>query len=252
MNLDLTDCRIGRDGTRLYAALTNAGGGFPVNTGLTFFSYLLGINNPADSDPDTVFALIHTITAAGIIEPGLYQINGTGIDDLVRIGDITATVLPGENTLLLSCALADLEANPVFQAWYDPADPRLDVAGFTQKITVLGGAQEADRTPGGVWHLREVALDPGSNQLPQLADLALPEAGTGGVVSVVYSDANGHCPVIAELVFDGNEVFPLRPQTLDYDAPVVYRSDRTCHPWRPATGRRWWRASATTSATWSS
>ena len=95
MNLDLTECRIGRDGTRLYAALTNAGGGFPVNSGLTFFSYLLGINNPADSDPDTVFAMIHTITAAGIIAPGLYQINGTGIDDLVRIGDITATVLPG-------------------------------------------------------------------------------------------------------------------------------------------------------------
>ncbi|NTV04490.1 hypothetical protein HGA89_06240, partial [bacterium] len=99
VNLDLTDCRIGRHGTRLFAALTNAGGGFPVSSGLTFFSYLLGINNPADSDPDTVFAMIHTISAAGIIAPGLYQINGTGVDDLVKIGDITATILPGENTL---------------------------------------------------------------------------------------------------------------------------------------------------------
>ncbi|MDO9694772.1 MAG: FlgD immunoglobulin-like domain containing protein [Candidatus Latescibacteria bacterium] len=230
VNLDLTDCRIGRHGTRLFAALTNAGGGFPVSSGLTFFSYLLGINNPADSDPDTVFALIHTITAAGIIAPGLYQINGTGIDDLVKIGDITATVLPGENTLLLSCELADLEAHPVFQGWYDPDDPRLGVAGFSQRITVLGGAQQADQTPGGIWHLREVALDPGVNQLPLLSDLALPAAGTGGAVSVVYSDADGHCPVIAELVFDGDVVFPLRPQTLDYGAPVVYRSDPDLPP----------------------
>jgi hypothetical protein len=223
-HLDLVDCRIGRDGTRLYAALTNVGGGFPVSSGLTFFSYLLGIRNPADSAPDTVLALIHTVTAAGIIKPGLYQVNGTGISDLVKIGEITATELPGENTLVLSCALADLEANPFFRSWYDPTDPRLDVAGFSQKITLLGGVQETDRTPGGIWHLREVALEPGPNRLPQLADLALPAPGTGGTVSVVYGDADGHCPVVAELVFDGGEVYPLRPETLDYGLPVVYRS----------------------------
>ena len=224
-HLDLVDCRIGRDGTRLYAALTNVGGGFPVSSGLTFFSYLLGIRNPADSEPDTVLALIHTVTAAGIIAPGLYQVNGSGVSDLVKIGEITATQIPGENTLVLSCALADLEANAFFRSWYDPADPRLDVAGFSQRISLLSGVLETDRTPGGIWHLREVALEPGSDQLPQLADLTLPAPGAGGAVSVVYSDADGHCPVVAELVFDGSEVYPLRPQTLDYGLPVVYRSD---------------------------
>lgn len=165
-HLDLTDCRIASNGTRLYAALSNVSGGFPVSSGLTFFSYLLGIKDPAVADPDTLFAMIHTVSAAGIIAPGLYQINGTGISDLVKIGEITATVLTGQNTLLLSCALADLEANPVFRRWYDPADPRVDAAAFSQRITLLGGAQETDRTPGGVWHLRRIWLDAGPNNLP--------------------------------------------------------------------------------------
>jgi hypothetical protein len=223
VNLDLVDCRLGRDGARLWAALTNAGGGFPTADGFTFFSYLLGINNPAVADPETVFAMIHTVDVSGVIEPGLYQINGTGIDDLVKIGEIEVTELAGASTLLLSCELADLEANPVFQAWYDDADPRLGVAAFSQQITVFGGAQEADRTPGGVWHLREVALEAGGNLPPQLADLVIPEAGGGAAVTVTYADPDGNCPVLDDLVIDG-ATYPLRPQSLDYAGPVSYAS----------------------------
>jgi hypothetical protein len=230
INLDLTECRISRDATRLFASLTNAGGGFPVNSGLTFYSYFLGIKDPATVDPDTLFAMIHTVSAAGIIEPGLYRIFGTGVGDLLKIGEITAIEFPGENRLLLSCLLEDLEADPVFQSWYDSADPRLDVAGFSQKITLLGGAGEADRTPGGIWHLREIAVDPGLNQLPLLTDLTLPDPVPGGFVTVTYNDADGHCPVFSELVFDGTETFPLRPLSLDYGAPVTYVSDTDLPP----------------------
>jgi hypothetical protein len=229
-HLDLTECRISHDGTRLFAALTNAGGGFPVNSGLTFFSYFLGIKNPAVTDPDTVFAMIQTVSAAGIIEPGLYRVFGTGVSDLLKIGEISATEYPAENTLLLSCQLADLEADPVFQSWYDAADPRLDVAGFTQRIALIGGVSEADRTPGGIWHLRDESQDPGPNQLPVLSDLVLPEPAAGGFVSIVYSDADGHCPVVAELVFDGNETYELRPQSLDYGLPVTYVSETDLPP----------------------
>jgi len=222
-HLDLIGCRVGRDGERLHAALTNAGSGFPVNSGFTFFSYLLGITNPSVADPETVFAMIHTVDVSGIIEPGLYQVNGTGVNDLVKIGEITVSELPDQDTLLLSCSLADLEANPLFQSWYDPTDPRISVAGFSQRVTILGGAEEADRTGGGVWHLRDVALGPLSSELPQLGALIIPEPGEGGVVSTEYSDAGGHCPVISELEIDG-VVFPLRPQSLDYDEPVNYAS----------------------------
>jgi hypothetical protein len=224
-NLDLTEVRISTDGTRLFASLTNAGGGFPVNSGLTFYSYFLGISNPAATDPDTVFAMIHTVTAAGIIEPGLYRVFGTGTSDLAKIGEITATEFPAENRLLISCLLSDLEADPDFASWYDPAEPILDVAGFTQRITLLGGVGEADRTAGGDWHLRGVSLAPGTNQLPQLADLMVPAPPGSDPVLVTYQDADGNCPVTAEIVFDGGATYPLYPQSLDYSGPVVYTSD---------------------------
>ena len=222
--LDLTEIRLTRDDTRLYASFTNNGGGFPVSQGLTFYSYLLGINNPESSATDTVFGMIHTVAVAGIIEPGLYQINGTGVDDLDKIGEITATEYPAENTLVLSCLLADLESNAVFQSWYDLADPRIDVAGFTQKISLFNGTQEADQTAGGVWHLREERRSGGSNQLPQLSNLIIPDPGIGAFISVTYDDPDAHCPVYAELVLDNSQIYPLRPQSLDYSGPVEYRS----------------------------
>ncbi|MBU0692211.1 T9SS type A sorting domain-containing protein [bacterium] len=230
VNLDLTDCRVSRDGSKLYAALTNSGGGFPLSSGLTFFSYLLGINNPTDSDPDTVLALIYTIDFPGIIEPGLYQINGTGVDDLVRIGEISANEFPADDTIVLSCELADLEANAFLQTWYNPGDPQIGVAGFSQKITALGGALEADSTPGGIWHLREEYRDPESYELPSLHDFELPDPGSGGYAGVVYTDSNGNCPVYAEIVFDDIDAYPLRPQSLDYGGSVEYHSDSNLPP----------------------
>ena len=230
VNLDLTACRVSWDGTRLFAALSNAGDGFPTSSGLTFFSYLLGIKNPAVADPDTVFALIHTVDVPGIIEPGLYMVYGTGTSDLAKIGEISVTELPAENTLILSCLADDLFSNPVFQSWIDPADPRMDVAGFTQRITLLGGVQDADETGGAIWHVRDVVLDPGPNHMPQLTNLAVTDGNLGGFASVVYSDADGHCPVLAELVFDGDETYPLRPQTLNYGNPVTYLSENDLPP----------------------
>jgi hypothetical protein len=224
-HLDLVDCRLSFSGSRLFAALRNVGGGFPVNSGFTFYSYLLGIADPAQADPDTIFALMYTFNQPGIIGPGLYKITGTGLDDLEKLGDITVATYPGENTLLLSCQLADLTSDPDFSAWYDAADPRIAVAGFTQKITVFGGAQEADRTPGGTSHLREIWIDPEANRLPGLEDLRIVNPGPNAYAQVVYTDADANCPVLSEIVFDGTESYPMRPLTLDYAASVVYATD---------------------------
>ncbi len=223
-HLDLVDCRVSFDGTRLLAALRNNGGGFPVSSGLTFYGYLLGIADPSDADPDTVFALLYTYNQPGIISPGLYKIFGTGLSDLVKIGDVTATIVASENTLLLSCQLANLYGDPDFASWFDPVERRVSVAGFTQKITLVGGAQEADRTPGGDAYLREFAVDPGANQLPSLQGMQIVGVGANAFVQVTYADADAHCPVLSEVRFDGGASYAMRPQTLDYSGPVVYRS----------------------------
>jgi len=224
VNLDLTECRVSFSGDRLYAALRNAGGGFPVNSGLTFFGYLLGIANPAQADPDTVWGMMQTYQQAGVISPGLYRITGTGLGNLTKIGDVQVQGFPATNTLLISCRLADLLADPYLAAWYDPADPALGLAAFTQRITLLGGAAEADRTPGGTCYLREFSISPGPNQLPALANGDIQGTGPGAFAQVEYTDANGHCPVLSEIVFDGSLSFPLYPLTLDYTSNVTYRT----------------------------
>jgi len=240
-NLDLVDCRIGFSGSRLYAVLRNAGGGFPVVSGLTFFGYLLGVADPAVSDPDTVIALMHTFTQSGIISPGLYLVTGSGLGNLAKIGDVVVTQFPELNSLMISCALSDLTANSYFMSWYDPADPRIGVAGFTQRITLLGGAAEADRSPGGRCYLRDFSIAPAVNDLPALANLAVSGSGAEAIATVEYEDANGHCPVLSELVLDGTP-YPMRPRTLDYESPVVYETAAGIEPlandtWTTAVAR---------------
>jgi hypothetical protein len=229
-NLDLVDCHVSFSDDRLYASLTNAGGGFPVSSGLTFFGYLLGVADPALADPDTVFAIMHTYNQPGIISPGLYKITGTGFDDLEKIGDVTVQEYPATNTLMLSCLLADLTADPYFMSWYDPSDPTIGVAGFTQRITLLGGAVEADRSPGGRCYLREFSITAGPNQLPTLSNELFTGEGAEATAQIDYLDPDGHCPVIAEIVFDGTDTFALYPQSTDYSGTVTYFSDAGIAP----------------------
>ncbi len=227
-HLDLVECRVSLSSTRLYATLRNVSGGFPLVSGLAFFGYLFALTDPAEDDPDVVWALLYTYTASGIINPGLYRIEGTGLSDLVQIGDITFQEFPGENTLMLSCLLDDLYSDPGFSAWFDPQDPRVAAGAFTQRITLTGGPQEADRIEGGIVHLRGLGSDPGPNTLPVITDLDVSPPGPDAFAEVVYTDADGHCPVLAELAVTGSggstDYYPLYPQTLDYGGPVVYRT----------------------------
>ena len=236
VNLDLTDCRVSFSNDRLYAALQNAGGGFPVNQGLTFFGYLLGIANPAQADPDTIWGLMHTYEQAGVISPGLYRITGTGLGNLTKIGQIEVRQFPATNTLLISCRLSDLLADPYFMSWYDPADPALGVAAFTQRITLLGGAAEADRSPGGTCYLRDYSISPGVNQLPELTGGDFQGAGSEAFAQIEYFDPDGNCPVLSEIVFDESYSFPMYPLTLDYSSSVIYR---TAHGSAPLAGNSW-------------
>jgi hypothetical protein len=126
---------------------------------------------------------------------------------------------------MISCELADLMADPYFQSWYDPADPAIGVAAFTQRITLLSGASEADRSPGGRCYLREVVVASGVNQLPQISELTFVGSGAGAYAEIEYLDPDGNCPVVSEIVFDGSTTLPMYPQTLDYGSAVIYRTD---------------------------
>ncbi len=229
-NLDLVASHVSSSDTRLYGALTNAGGGFPTSQLLTFFGYVFAIADPALAAPDTVFLLMYTIDQPGVINPGLYKATGPGMDDLVQIGDVEIQEYPATDQLMLSCALADLIADPYFASWYDPSDPAIGLAALTQRITLLGGVDQADELPGGTCSLRSFSIEPFANELPTLSNLSFEGAGPTAFASLDYSDANGHCPVVSEISFDGGEPAPMFPQTLDYGASVTYSTESGIEP----------------------
>jgi hypothetical protein len=229
-NLDLVDFHFSFSGDSLYGSLTNAGGGFPVIQGLTFFGYLIGIADPAEADPDTVFGLMYTYEQAGIIEPGFYKITGPGTDDLILLGDVTIEEFTASNTLRLSCELAPLMSDPYFLSWYNPADPVIGVAGFTQRITILGGPAEADESPGGRCFMRELSISAGTNNLPQVSGFELIGEGAGANAKIDYYDTDANCPVVAEMAFDGGIPYPMYPATLDYTSTITYATQPGIDP----------------------
>jgi hypothetical protein len=167
---------------------------------------------------------------AGVVSSGLFRIEGPATSDLVKLGEIEVQEFPATNELRVSCLLSDLTADAYFSAWYDPADPAMDIAAFTQRITILGGASEADRTSGADCYLREFSIAPIANQLPVLSNAEFLGSGQGAFARIEYTDADANCPVISEVVFDGTQSFEMYPETLDYGAMVSYRSDSGLAP----------------------
>jgi hypothetical protein len=229
-NLDLTECRTSFSDSRIFASLSNAGGGFPTNSGITFFGYMFAMADPAQADPDTIFAILYTTNQPGIITPGLYKITGTGFGDLEKIGEIEYELFASSNTLLLSCSFSDLTSDPDFMEWYDPSDPAAGIAAFTQRITLTGGAQIADETTGGDCFLRDLAVAPSTNHLPEIYGFQIAGSGSSAVAGITYADEDGHCPVLSEIVFDGTESFPMYPLALVYTSPVGYATDEGIGP----------------------
>ena len=149
--------------SRFYAAIRNRGGGFPFGGALGFppyYSYMYMIANPASDPKDSktiVWALNYMKVLPGGIKPGLYKIKGKGADDLIRLGDINVTVDKANNTLIMSCEISKLLADPDFKAWFDPSNPVIGTGSLTNSTTMKGFSPVTvvtDTTPGAKVYLK--------------------------------------------------------------------------------------------------
>lgn len=227
--LDITSSRVSFSSDRLYFAITNNHGSFPVSSGLTFFAYMPVLVNPdaLPEDNPIVYGLMYTVDMAGIIAPGLYKISGTGFDDLLLLGEIEYSI---ENqSLLLSCSMADLLADPDFASWYNPAYPRLTTTTTSSKISLISGTQQADMTAGAELLLLPQAI-PMQNQFAPVLSEAVYQVSPGNPdllgASIVYTDADNNYPRLASISIDGGEEYPLFPEMLPdsaFSTGVVYQ-----------------------------
>jgi len=203
--LDLTSFSVAFTAEKIYFALRNASGGFPVSAGITYYAYMPILVNPA-ADPDSnppVYGLMYTVNMAPIVSPALYKITGTGFGGLQSIGQIQSEIDTATNTLYLSCNIADLLADADFSAWFDPSYPLAGSMAITSRITLTGGTQEADSTtPANILFLPR-AIPTANPSSPQISSATHSyEDGMFGI-EVDYQDLDQNFPLVAEVYVDG-------------------------------------------------
>lgn len=225
-HLDILGTKVAFSDTKLYYSIKNNATSFPTGSGITFYSYMAVLADP-NADPGqnpTVFGLMYTVDVPGVISPGLYKITGTGVSDLVRIGDINSSIDSANGVLTLSCNLADLTAVPEFSSWFDPDYPLIGSQAITSRISLTGGNQTSDTTSGANILLLPKRLNPVNESVPVISNPQ--SAWEGGMLTlrITYQDADLNPPSDIFVHYAGNAyfVYPLNLQ--GFEQPVEFIS----------------------------
>ena len=225
-HLDLLHTQLAFSETRLYYYLKCNTMTYPVSSGFTFYSYMGVLSDPnaTPGEDPLVWALMNTVTAPGIISPGLYKITGNGTEDLLLLAPIEISVDETAGALVLSCALSDLLADADFAAWFDPDYPLASTVAMTSRITLSGGNVVADTTAGTQILLQPKQINPGNLFAPVVSNF-VPSYSNGQLsVQADYSDPDHNYPQNPSFSLDGGVTWhPLHPVGLqDFSQTVSF------------------------------
>jgi len=225
-NLDIVNSYAVFSNDKFYFAIINNGGGFPVSSGFTFYSYMAAIVNPATAnEPNpTVWGLMFTVDVAGIIAPGLYRITGTSTSDMTLLGQIQTHVIAGSNCLLLSCNKADLLADSSFSAWFSEDNPVIGCQIITNKISLVSGTLLADQTNGFDLIHKKVVFAPETVPYQVISNPTVTYLANWNLAfGVDYFSEDSFFPIEAEVVIDNEHTFTLIPTEFpDFNHNVHY------------------------------
>lgn len=218
--LDILSTHFTYNDEKLFFAIRNNGGGFPVSEAIwgPFYSYIsLIIPNDISFMP---FGLLYTVNQAGIVQPGLYKITGTEMTDIELVGNIESFIDQDNNLLILSCNWSDLYADADFNSWFDPDNPTFSTVSGTGMITLTGGMQETDYTYPAVIFLEDLTLEEEENILPVISQIQVDHLE--GNLSFTYYDANANYPLTAQAIIDNSITLYFQPTSYDYSQEVIF------------------------------
>jgi len=235
-NLDITGTHFGYSDTRFYGGFSNESGEFPLDTGgffpTTFYFYVTTIINPESVLIDSaVFAMIYCDIPV-LMSPGLYKISGTefSLETFQLIGDIETDVVDGQ--LQMACDIETLTGDENFGEWPNITNS-IGVEMLTAKYTLPTEFMLADLGKLSLQFIDQYEIEPITNILPGISEL---EGTNGGLFTCTYYDENGHFPIVAEVIVDG-EVFQLNPLNFDFSGNVIFESITGSYGWDEATFR---------------
>ncbi len=246
--LDLVDWNVSFNDDKLFIAMSNSSQSYPVNSGYTNYCYMGIITFPADTSPTPLtFALIYTIDQAGVINPGLYKINGTGLADITRIGDITYSHPEGTSILYLSCNWADLMADNLFSIWFNSFG-YFKITPTTQTVTQQEGFVTVDQARNTIIYPTNEQYQFVENHPPVLNYFTYNYLWNGLEYPnefhshITYSDVDSDFPLSATIEFDTGESDILFYEDYNFDFPVDFVSI-TYFPriyWQTASLKFWY------------
>lgn len=200
--LDITGLSMSYSNARIFARLTNAGGGFPTSSGLNFFLYSVGIVDPDGTD-SAAYAMIY-VNVPFVLSSGLYRINPLD-SSFTKIGNISTNI--SGNNLSLACNIADLLAQPGWSSWPPPSGFILSapVTG-TQNLSTL---TMNDMGNGCVFVPEFQSVVYAGNLPPNLSWGGLfPQTGSAEA-SVEYQDPDDDLPIMHQVRLLGQGAYDM-------------------------------------------
>ncbi len=195
-NLDITACAMSYSDTRIYARLTNNGGGFPTSSGFNFFLYSVGIVDP-DATDSAAYAMIY-VNVPLVLSAGLYKINPID-SSFTKIGNIS-TNISGSN-LSLACNISDLLAQPGWSTWPPPSGMIFTApVTATQNLSSLT-SNDIGRAGGFVPSSQILAF--GGNTAPSLTSPQLTSTNDSVLASIIFTDPDNNLAALRRFVFGG-------------------------------------------------
>ena len=235
-NLDITGNYFGYSDTRFYAGITNESGEFPLDVGglfpITYYFYVTTILNPETVLIDSVVYAMIYCDIPMLMSPGLYRISGTefSLETFELIGSIEAEVIDGQ--LQIACDIETLTGDENFGEWPNITNS-IGVEMLTAKYTLPTEFLMTDLAKISLQFIDQYEIEPIINILPEISEL---EGTNGGLFTCTYYDENGHFPITAEVIVDG-EMFSLNPLNFDYSDEVIFESITGSYGWEEATFR---------------
>ncbi|OGC90367.1 MAG: hypothetical protein A2W25_02100 [candidate division Zixibacteria bacterium RBG_16_53_22] len=195
--LDLTGSAVTYSETRLYGRLNNAGGGWPLNEGLTtYFIYGFVIYNP-DTLTLSALAMLY-VNVPFIMTSGLYRVDlaDTSFSRIAAISTQTSGT-----SLHMACDISDITSDPLFPAW--PPESGYIVAGGITITAEVGQPGFNDYTYPSLFIPATQFLAVDINSAPTLTDIGfdvIPNVTVNARIN--YFDFDGNLPVQRLIFFD--------------------------------------------------
>lgn len=218
--------------TKLIVGLQTRGGGFPPGS---FFgpwnSYMIGLASPELDDPYAPGAVawaFHYVSVPFLMSTGLYKITGTGISDVNRIGDISTSIDTATNTLVMSCDISTLLADPDFTAWYDVANPKFALLSLINRISGTTVTQ-MDSSPGGYVYPVPLYVDAQTTPVGQISELSLNMEPLDLYFSTTYHKAADRFNWDLNYRTEDGRVYPMHSSDPEHSEQRYYRSANLFH-----------------------